>query len=415
MTFERVGRYVVGPKLGEGGQGAVQLGVALGSGGVRIAVAVKRITTNDAHLERSLVAEAEKLARVHHANVIAAIDVVHDPPALVTTYVHGVAADRLVELVTDLGRRIPVAIAAKVACDVLAGLDALHAVAILHRDVTPDNVLVGADGVARLVDLGIAKAADATRTTTAGLVRGKPRYLAPELVAGDRATQASDVYAAGRVLSELLAGVERDAATDAELPAELRTVIRHACNGDPARRPATARAMAEAIEQATPLASALAVAKWLAEVAADDLTEERAQLATMKDLAIADDAASGDGSVSPRRARGLELGLVAVLVVGAGALGWRVRGATAVEAPTSAAASGTAATLAVSTSPPQPTGAPSTASTAPEATVARAVRMPLAAPLPKTASSTTASAAACDPPYVIDENGHTHFKRQCLR
>ena len=91
---------------------------------------------------------------------------------------------------------------------VLAALAAAHAVGVVHRDVKPGNVLLGADGGVKLADFGIAKRLDdaAGDVTVIGDIIGTPKYLAPELVSGAPATAASDVYAAGVVLFEMLAG-----------------------------------------------------------------------------------------------------------------------------------------------------------------------------------------------------------------
>jgi serine/threonine-protein kinase len=171
-------------------------------------------------------------------------------------------------------RKLPSGAAAHLALDVLDALDALHRGragvrgAVLHRDISPANVLVGVDGVARLADFGLARALAMARTTAPGTTAGKLGYLPPEVLAGRTHTTRGDLYALGVVLWEVLAGqrlfahvedsVERARAyvlaprrplrsVRASTSEGLASVIDRALSLDPSERFASAQQMAAAI------------------------------------------------------------------------------------------------------------------------------------------------------------------------
>ncbi|MDB5218663.1 MAG: protein kinase, partial [Myxococcaceae bacterium] len=212
------GRYALYPTqtLGVGAAATVHLGVARGR--ELVPVAIKRLHDRHAR-EASAVArlldEVRLARRVVHPNVVRVIDFVSDGEEMlaVMEYVHGEPLSRLLADVKKSGEQMPMAIAAAIACDVLRGLHAAHEatdvdgkpLGLVHRDVTPENILVGADGLARLMDFGVAKAQGRLHLTKDGGVRGKLAYLAPEQVGGD-VTARTDLYAVGLVLWEMLVG-----------------------------------------------------------------------------------------------------------------------------------------------------------------------------------------------------------------
>jgi serine/threonine protein kinase len=158
--------------------------------------------------------EARLAACIRHPNVVGFVDLVGGAePALVMEWIDGVDLARLARAARRTGRRLPVDVVAAIARDLLAGLHAAHearrddglGLGIVHRDVSPQNVLVGFDGVMRITDFGVAMAEGRQQYTEEGAIKGKLAYLAPEQLAGccDRRT---DLYALGAVVWELLTG-----------------------------------------------------------------------------------------------------------------------------------------------------------------------------------------------------------------
>jgi serine/threonine protein kinase len=170
-------------------------------------VALKRLAENlarDEDLERRFLRESRLAARLAHPNVVRVFDVGEDNgrPFIAMEYVEG---ETLAELSARCGR-LPAAEAARLGTQMCAGLAAAHAAGLVHRDVKPQNLLLGTDGVVKLGDFGIAAGHEGTRLTLAGTVLGTAGYLAPEQARGERVTAAADIYAVGAVLYELLVG-----------------------------------------------------------------------------------------------------------------------------------------------------------------------------------------------------------------
>jgi eukaryotic-like serine/threonine-protein kinase len=168
-------------------------------------VALKRLAENlarDEELQRRFVREARLAARLAHPNVVRVFDVgeYDGRPFIAMEYVDG-------EMLAEVNARrgpLPPAEAAGLAMQICAGLAAAHAAGLVHRDVKPQNLLLGNDGVLKLGDFGIAVRHEGTRLTTAGTVLGTAGYLAPEQARGEQVTAAADIYAVGAVLYELL-------------------------------------------------------------------------------------------------------------------------------------------------------------------------------------------------------------------
>src|SRR5262249_50884483 len=155
-------------------------------------------------------------ARIRHPNVVPTLDVVALGAELflVMEYVDGESLSRLFKTAFSRGDRVPTRIAASIAAEVLYGLHAAHEahsengepLSIVHRDVSPHNVLVGRDGIARVVDFGVAKAAVRSQTTQDGNLKGKLSYSAPEQLLKETVDRRVDVFAASVVLWEALTG-----------------------------------------------------------------------------------------------------------------------------------------------------------------------------------------------------------------
>jgi hypothetical protein len=202
------GSYVIDALLARGGMGAVYRGRRRGPEGFERAVAIKRMDPrglDDAELVALFAREARTAARLHHRNLVSVLDFGHDAggrPYLVMDLCEGVTLAELLAVVPAP----PVALVLRIATEVLAALDHAERHGVVHRDVSPDNVLLGWDGEVRLSDFGVAKAEWEPALTAAGIVRGKRAYLSPEQACGLALDGRSDQFALGILLWEALAG-----------------------------------------------------------------------------------------------------------------------------------------------------------------------------------------------------------------
>jgi len=264
--------------------------------------------------------EARIASKVKHRNVVNVLDVVTmgEEVVLVQEYVHGAPLSLLLRNAHDQKTHVPIPVAAAIACQVLAGLHAAHETVdemgtplhIVHRDVSPQNIMIATDGSARLLDFGVAKASVTAHVTRKGTFKGKLGYSSPEQIRGE-ANKASDIYALGIVLWELLVGQRLHGNTqgEAQLIAEimsgrtptvtealndekswigayrwsqletLEPIIRKALDIQHKRRWATAADMEEAIAQAVPIATAADIAQWLRAVGNDFLESREKMIA----------------------------------------------------------------------------------------------------------------------------------------
>jgi eukaryotic-like serine/threonine-protein kinase len=213
------GRYELVRPLGHGAMATVDLAQDVE---LDRPVALKRLAENlarDEDLRRRFVREARLAARLSHPNVVRVFDVGEDEgrPFIAMEYVEG---ETLAELVARRGP-LPAADVATLGVQMCSALAAAHAAGLVHRDVKPQNLLLGSDGVLKLGDFGIAVGHEGTRLTLEGTVLGTAGYLAPEQARGEQVTAAADIYAVGAVLYELLTGdPPRSASTLADLGAE---------------------------------------------------------------------------------------------------------------------------------------------------------------------------------------------------
>ncbi len=309
-----IGRYTLAAPVGAGGMATIYLGRQVGAAGFSRVIAVKRLHphyANEPEFIAMFLDEARLAARVRHPYVVETLDVVHEggETVIVLEYIDGESLAGLARALHAAGERMPLAIAARIIMEVCLGLHAAHEakgadgapLGIVHRDVSPANVLVGTDGSSRVTDFGIALASNRLSHTKSGQVKGKPAYMAPEQLAGRPLTRASDIYSAGVMLWELCAGrrayeAPNEGALYAQVlagqiprledvapwvPDELVRVIDRAFERDPARRFGSALEMAFAIERALPIASPAGVAAFVEQRAAGALAKRRRIAATL--------------------------------------------------------------------------------------------------------------------------------------
>ncbi len=189
-----------------------------GVGGFQRFVAIKRLhphLANDSEFIQMFLDEARLAARLHHPNVVPILEIGQSPEGyyLVMEYIEGDTLARILARSAQSGKFLPHKVALRVCLDALAGLHTAHeltdddgmALAIVHRDVSPQNILVGVDGTARITDFGVARAATRLSTTRTGQLKGKLAYMAPEQARGKAVDRRADVFAMGIVTWESLA------------------------------------------------------------------------------------------------------------------------------------------------------------------------------------------------------------------
>jgi serine/threonine-protein kinase len=353
--------------------------------------------------------EARLAARVRHPNVVPTIDVVAEGGLhLVMEYVHGESLAGLIADAAAQGERISPAIAVAVLVGALNGLHAAHEaknergepLEIVHRDVSPRNVLVGADGVARVIDFGVAKATIRMQMTVAGMVKGTLRYMSPEQLRGEPVNRQSDVYSAAVTLWEALTGrrlfdaesekAVKDAIVlgDVEPPGistALDNVVMRGLARERSRRFSTAREMALALE-ACGAASASEVGECVERFAGDALEERARWIAEIERAVISAPRLARARIAGAAFGAGCALAAFAIL---------RAPGTSAYEPHARALLPITAAAAEMV----HPFAADAPAQAGP---IKRAVRVPHAAH------------DECNPPYTFDAGGKKVYKRQCL-
>ena len=467
-----IGRYVLYDEIASGGMASVHLGRLIGSVGFSRTVAIKRLHPHfakDRQFVDMFLDEAHLASRIRHPNVIATLDVVSTDSELflVMDYVEGESLARLAGAARERAERVDPAIAVSVVVDVLYGLEAAHEATnergepldIVHRDVSPQNILVGADGIARVVDFGVAKAASRIQTTRDGAIKGKLAYMSPEQMRRQPVDRRTDVFAASIILWETLAGARLFSADDpggmvaqvleaaveppsrraGDLPHGLDAIVLRGLAHEPSARFQTAREMATALEAALAPASRTKVADWVARNAGEALGARAERIAAIEsgaerphpvplERSEAETAVlTGDGAgvspphgsappalrspvagtsivttaPAPRSATRSAVVVVALAAAVAGGAWWLAGRRALGDAPTSTAsatapASAPAHPTPLLSSPPAVEPAPEQASPAPTADPATSARAVLQ---PRSAAS---ARPGCIPPYAWD-------------
>ena len=307
-----IGRYALFGEIAAGGMATVHFGRLVGPVGFSRTVAIKRLHpqfAKDPEFVSMFLDEARLASRIQHPNVVTTLDVVAMPNEvfLVMEYVQGESLSRLVKNSNKAGERIPWGHVASIMAGMLHGLHAAHEAKserreplnIVHRDVSPQNVLVGTDGVSRVLDFGVAKAAMRVGSTRDNQMKGKLSYMSPEQLNGKAVDRRTDIFAAAVVLWETICGKRLFEGTDAgeifakvlasdipdprsavpDVPRALNDVVMKGLERNPDRRFQTAREFAIAIEGSVPLSTTRAVGEWVERSAHAEL-ERRAHMIT---------------------------------------------------------------------------------------------------------------------------------------
>ena len=420
--------------------------------------------------------EARLAARIRHPNVVQTLDVValDGELFLVMDYVQGESLARLLRAAAGKKEPIPSGVVSAILCGALHGLHAAHEatsdhgepLGIVHRDFTPQNVLVGAEGIPRVLDFGVAKAAGRIQTTREGQLKGKIAYMAPEQLRSGAVDRRTDVFAAGIVLWEaltlrrlftgdsegaVLAAVcekliEAPSAYVAGLPMGFDQVALRALDRDSSKRFESARQMALALEACGPIASPTRVAEWVEGLAGEMLVQRAKSVAHIESdsnsgqftpPALPDEATRAEhpqasqistisvsstgahARTSARRRPGwvypaLGLGAAVIALAVFGALGSRSSpppaesGASGVAQPSPSVPAALTSAPGASTDAPEASASPS-ASSAPSAAVT---------PRPVTRRVVPAQPGGgpsqpCVIKSYIDESGIQHFVKEC--
>ncbi len=199
-----LGDYRLESELGEGGMGLVFRATRTTDGKEVALKVLKLALANDLLFQHRFRQEARAAAEVHEPHLVPIIEA-SDADGRHYLAVDYVAGGSLTDRIADKGR-LDGADLVRMVSEIAAGLDALHAAGIVHRDIKPQNILYALDGTAMLTDFGLAKGRAYTVLTQPGQVMGTLDYLAPELIRGEPATPLTDVYALGCVAFECVAG-----------------------------------------------------------------------------------------------------------------------------------------------------------------------------------------------------------------
>lgn len=303
-----IGRYMLHSRIAAGGMASVYLGSMMGAADFSRVVAIKRMHpqfSTDREFTERFRGEAWLSSRLAHPNIVQTLDVVEwgDELLLVMEYIHGITLRALCADAKAVGRAIPCDVSAGIMVQVLHGLHAAHtatdddgrALGIVHRDFSPQNILIGRDGQAKVLDFGIARAKAHVPVTAVGQVAGKYGYLAPEQINGKEVDQRTDIFAAGIVLWEMLTGERLFRApnlSEASVMSLVLTktisapshfnslvsdvvndIVLRALNREPSERFPSARDMALALERAIPIASQSRISECLTDFSAERLSQ----------------------------------------------------------------------------------------------------------------------------------------------
>ena len=280
MPPEQFGSYLVGEQLGTGGMASVYLAESRSAGGFRKRVALKRLlpgVMEDPELVASFVEEAKLACYLTHANIAKILDFgkIDGVYYIAFAFVAGPTLAQLQRQANSCVGAIPIPVVLNIASQMCEALGYAHDLkdekgkhlGIVHRDVSPPNVILANNGLVKLIDFGLAKAKRSSVHTQAGIIKGKLSYVAPEYIGG-KLDLRCDLWAVGVVVHELLTGrrlfdarndlatlervrmmhVRAPSRTNPDVPHDLDDIVMTALQRDPARRWQSAAAMRTALD-----------------------------------------------------------------------------------------------------------------------------------------------------------------------
>jgi len=275
-------KYTLIGKLGHGGMAEVNLAVVEGKGGFRKLTVIKRLHPHlamEPGFTEMFLDEARLAARLNHPHCVQTYEVgeVNDNHFLAMEYLDGQGLERVLRISGQQSKPMPIALSARIVADALDGLSYAHELTdfdgtemrVVHRDISPQNIFITYNGMVKLLDFGIAKAATHITVTKTGVIKGKYAYIAPEQALGQQVDERSDLWSMGVVLWEVLTGrrlfksinelatlhetlqgeIKLPSAFRPELPTELDTICNRALQRDPNDRYQTAAEMKDELEQ----------------------------------------------------------------------------------------------------------------------------------------------------------------------
>jgi predicted Ser/Thr protein kinase len=309
------GKYYLLDRLAVGGMAEIFRARTFGEGGFENQLVIKRIlahlSENDAFV-RMFMDEAKITVQLQHANIVRIYDFgrIRDNYFIAMEYVDGKDVKLLLRKLSERRKLLPREYAAFIAMEAAKGLDVAHKRAgidgtplhVVHRDVSPSNVLVSYQGEVKVADFGIVKAATVVETTEAGTLKGKFEYMSPEQARGRELDRRSDIFSLGIILHEMLTGrrlfksdndlrtlerikagdIPRPSALHAHVPPRLDQIVMRALSMDPDARYQEARDMAadllEFLYPVPPDVTQQSLAAFLGEVFSEEIADERARL-----------------------------------------------------------------------------------------------------------------------------------------
>lgn len=308
---ERIADYEVLAKLGEGGMATLFLGRRVGIQGFSRPVAIKVVHSrlnDDPEFVNMFIDEANISARIVHPNVVHVEELGKEDEHyfLVMEYIDGCSLSQLLRALKAANLRLNATSAVSIVAAVAAALDAAHttvgddglALGIVHRDVSPQNILLSYQGHTKLIDFGIAKAHGRLAETQTTAIKGKLRYMAPEQARGTSVDQRTDIYALGVILWELLTGrrmfagkdnmevlaqandrtIEAPFAINPRVSSQLSAVVMKAIESSPDARPQTAREWRAQLLEAQPSARSvdpMVLSHFLQDMMSDLIDQQR--------------------------------------------------------------------------------------------------------------------------------------------